>query len=85
MKKTMLLGMVLLTMVFGVTGCQKTYTDEEIVRASLVEDYGHENFEVEIIDYDEKTDELKYLSYENGNLRWCGTIDKSWAESTFCK
>lgn len=89
MKKTMLLGMVLLTMVFGATGCgtkhtEETHTDEEIIKSMLVEDHGHENFEVEILDYNEETDEIEYLSYLDGNLSWCGTVDRSWAENVYC-
>lgn len=86
MKKTMLLGMVLLTMVFGTMIYDKlTYTDEEIVKAMLSDDFNNDNFEVEIISYDKETDELEFQSYLDGKMRWCGTVDKSWAKNVYCK
>ena len=57
MKKTMLLGMVLLTMVFGATGCGNKaeamvnhFTDEQIVRAYLEGDGIHAD-SIEISEY----------------------------------
>lgn len=58
MKKTMLLGMVLLTMVFGVTGCgNKTeamtsrLTNEQIVAIYLYEEDGIQADTIEISEY----------------------------------
>lgn len=86
MKKIMLLGMVLLTMVFGTIVYDKlTYTDEEIVKTMLSTDFDNDNFEVEIISYDEETDEIEFQSYLDGKMRWCGTVDKSWAKNVYCE
>lgn len=58
MKKTMLLGMALLTMVFGATGCGNKaeveanhLTDEQIIAAMLYEDYGVHVDNIEISEY----------------------------------
>lgn len=86
MKKTMLLGMVLLTMVFGTIVYDKlTYTDEEIVKTMLSTDYDNDNFEVEIISYDEETDEIEFQSYLDGKMSWCGSVDKTWAKNVYCE
>lgn len=86
MKKIMLLGMVLLTMVFGTIVYDKlTYTDEEIVKTMLSTDYDNDNFEVEIISYDEENDEIEFQSYLDGKMSWCGSVDKTWAKNVYCE
>lgn len=60
MKKTMLLGMVLLTMVFGATGCGnkaeanvelERHTDVEIIKAMIYEDYEITADTIEVNEY----------------------------------
>lgn len=66
MKKTMLLGMVLLTMVIGITGCGSKaeaeaeavivhISDEQIVREYLAEEHGIQADNIEIT-YNEELD-----------------------------
>ena len=91
MRKSMLLGVVLVIMLLSVTGCGKTeqketrtYTDKELVQMYMDDKYGERDYRIALF---ANTDNPEYIKYEvkseDGEVDLFGKAKRSYLNAYF--
>lgn len=89
MKKTTIIKVIMITLALmagyicgSITGQQNAgLTDEELIEAYIIDEYGNGNYEIEITDRNGEF--VDYFVYKDGHIAYCCTTNMGYMEQLY--